>query len=157
MPLQDRAQFIISQAMHQLSSLFTAPWPAQPFTPPRRLSSAASTSGSSLYSSYPTTPHRPHTHPDVFDSGASLPPPLHLAPRHPPFHHRPPMLFKVEEDQRDDEVDSRGLSATRGRAHNKTVTHENDSSSSVKRKDKGKEKLEVAHSNSSSTRPKRKQ
>jgi hypothetical protein len=111
----------------------------------------------------------------VFDSGASLPPssppgssspslsssPTHavsrkasLVPRSRSRGRR--VSFKVEEDQRDDEVDSRGLSATRGRAHNKTVTHENDSSSSVKR-DKGKEKLEVAHSNSSSTRPKRKQ
>ncbi|KAJ7505298.1 hypothetical protein B0H11DRAFT_1977954 [Mycena galericulata] len=79
MPLQDpRAQFIITQAVHQLHALYTTSWPAQPFTPPRRTSTArsASASGSSPYS-YPRTPHHPHTYPYGFDSGASsatLPP-----------------------------------------------------------------------------------
>ncbi|KAJ6477411.1 hypothetical protein C8R47DRAFT_1140424 [Mycena vitilis] len=82
-PLHDpRAQFIIAQAMHQLSTLFTAPWPTQPFTPPRHPSSArpSSVSGSSPYS-YPTTPHRAHTSPYVFDSGASV---RSLPPSSPP-------------------------------------------------------------------------
>ncbi|KAJ7175879.1 hypothetical protein C8R46DRAFT_72906 [Mycena filopes] len=62
MPLPDpRAQFIISQAMHQLSTLFTAPWPVQPATPPRHPSSAPKFSFS---------PHTPR-HPFIFDSSAS--------------------------------------------------------------------------------------
>ncbi|KAF8147329.1 hypothetical protein K438DRAFT_1944198 [Mycena galopus ATCC 62051] len=78
-PLQDpRAQFIISQAMHQLSTLFTTPWSAQPFTPIRHPSSTRSAPGfmPSLHS-YRTVPHHGDTHPYVLDSGASadtLPP-----------------------------------------------------------------------------------
>ncbi|KAJ7366896.1 hypothetical protein DFH08DRAFT_835805 [Mycena albidolilacea] len=78
-PLQDpRAQYIISQAMHQLSTLFTVPWPAQPLTLTRHSSPARSVpaSGRSPYS-YPTTPHHRNTYPYGYDPGASaatLPP-----------------------------------------------------------------------------------
>ncbi|KAJ7771862.1 hypothetical protein B0H16DRAFT_1685717 [Mycena metata] len=119
MPLQDpRAQFIISQAMHQLSTLFTAPWPAQPYTPHRASSSAraASTSAPSPYYPYPTTPHHTHTHPYVFDSGASVGtlPPSSPPDSSPPSSspHRPSLVsrsrsrgrrvsFKLDNDPRD--------------------------------------------------------
>ncbi|KAJ7250847.1 hypothetical protein B0H12DRAFT_1120086 [Mycena haematopus] len=66
-----RAQYIISQAMAQLSTLFTAPWSAQPFTPPRH--SSARTPRPSPY----LHPHHPDAHPYSFNSGPSagtLPP-----------------------------------------------------------------------------------
>ncbi|KAJ7863084.1 hypothetical protein B0H14DRAFT_2739240 [Mycena olivaceomarginata] len=81
--LQDpRAQYIISQAMHQLSTLFTVPWPAQPLTPTGHSSPArlAPASGRSPYS-YPTTPHHRNTYPYGFGPGASA---ATLSPSSPP-------------------------------------------------------------------------
>ncbi|KAJ7784533.1 hypothetical protein B0H16DRAFT_1681915 [Mycena metata] len=69
MPLPDpRAQFIISQAMHQLSTLFTQPWSAQPLTPPRHASSPLAF----RFSPYPHLPFHPHAprHPSVIESDA---------------------------------------------------------------------------------------
>ncbi|KAJ6547216.1 hypothetical protein B0H19DRAFT_1266152 [Mycena capillaripes] len=160
MPLQEHAQFIISQAMLQLSTLLTA---ARPVYPPRNSSSAASTSGTSPYF-HPTTPHRPHTHPYSFGSGASvgtLPPssPPGSSPASSPIRNdsgrRASLVprsrsrgrrvnFKVDDDLRDDQVHS----------HDRHETTEPDESSgpSVKKKDKGKEKVAVTNRSSSTTR-----
>ncbi|KAJ7459881.1 hypothetical protein FB451DRAFT_563883 [Mycena latifolia] len=172
MPLQDlRAQFIISQAMHQLSTLYAAPWSAaQPFTPPRRSSASSGTSPHS----YPTTPHHPHTHPYVFDSGASrgtLPPssppgsspsslassPIHgagrrssLVPRSRSRGRR--VSFWLDEESRVGDIEaqegSSDLPTARGRARHETRTHEvldddraSSSTTKPKQKDKGKEKM----------------
>ncbi|KAF8185035.1 hypothetical protein K438DRAFT_1974239 [Mycena galopus ATCC 62051] len=155
-PLQEHAQFIISQAMHQLSTLFTTPWPAQPFTPPRHSSATASTSQSTPYF-YPTTPHHPHAHPYVFDSGASvgtLPPssPLgssppssspsrsngarraSLVPRSRSRGRR--VSFKLDDNLRDDETDSQHVPAS--------PEHDLDDEIVVERKDKGKGKQAAA-------------
>ncbi|KAJ7109755.1 hypothetical protein C8R43DRAFT_1042902 [Mycena crocata] len=169
-PLQDpRAQFIISQAMqqamHQLSTLFTAPWSAQPFTPPRHPSSSRS-ANSSPYS-YPTTPHRPHSYPYVFNSGASvgtLPPssPIDsspslsssptrgsgagrrasLVPRSRSRGRR--VSFRLDEQGTPEE--SIEHSELRGRRRYETQAHQEfddtgPGPSGTKRKDKGKEKM----------------
>ncbi|KAJ7644155.1 hypothetical protein FB45DRAFT_289887 [Roridomyces roridus] len=70
-PPDPRAQFIISQAVHQLTALYTSGWSAQSLSSPHHRSTSRPPSGSSPYS-YPTTPHHPHTHPYVFDSGMSM-------------------------------------------------------------------------------------
>ncbi|KAJ7761494.1 hypothetical protein DFH07DRAFT_815179 [Mycena maculata] len=168
MPLQDpRAQFIISQAMHQLSTLFTAPWSAQPFTPPRHPSAAHSASGTSPYSYPTTTPHHPHTHPYVFDSGASvgtLPPssPPGSSPTSSPTHghstgRRASLVprsrsrgrrvsFRIDGEVRaaEDEVqgDSPDLTVSRGRRKTHEERQSGSSPSAAKRKDKGKNKME---------------
>ncbi|KAJ7044154.1 hypothetical protein C8F04DRAFT_691078 [Mycena alexandri] len=67
MPLPDPRAFIISQAIHQLSTLFTSPYSAQPLTP--RHPSSSSTFGFSPYSHLPFHPHTP-LHPFVFESNA---------------------------------------------------------------------------------------
>ncbi|KAJ7672735.1 hypothetical protein B0H17DRAFT_1083801 [Mycena rosella] len=171
MPLQDpRAQFIISQAMqqamHQLSTLYAAPWSAQPFTPPRHPPSArsASSSGSSPY--YPTTPHHPHTHPYVFNSGASmgtLPPssPPGSSPASSPVRgagRRASLVprsrsrgrrvsFRLDEELRDNEVDLHGDSSDPLPARHEARTSEeiddtpSSSPSKPKHKDKGKKKM----------------
>ncbi|KAF7359458.1 hypothetical protein MSAN_01288500 [Mycena sanguinolenta] len=166
MPLQEQAQFIISQAMHQLSTLFTAPWPAQPFTPSRHLVAAGSTSH------YPSTPHRPHTHPYVFDSGASV---GTLPPSSPPESSPPPsspshgsgtgrraslvprscsrgrrVSFKLDGD------DLPTLPASPVHAHNERQRDEPDDIV-VERKDKGKGKMaaDSHHSNIPARKPKR--
>ncbi|KAJ6585012.1 hypothetical protein B0H19DRAFT_1249916 [Mycena capillaripes] len=159
-PLHDpRAQFIISQAMHQLSSLFTAPWAAQPFTPPRHSSSARSApaSGSSPYS-YPTTPHHPHIQPYAFDSGASagtLPPssppgssppsssPLHSAGRRASLVPRSRsrgrhVSFKIDRDLRDAEVDAHVDARARQQMEDSEES-DNTGSPSVSRRDEKKQ------------------
>lgn len=168
-PLQDHAQFIISQAMHQLSTLFTAPWPTQPFTPPRHPSSTASASQFTPYS-YPATPRHPHTHPYVFDSGASvgtLPPsspPGSPPPSSSPLRSNGPsrraslvprsrsrgrrVSFKLDgDDLRHDTVDSEDL----------PVFSPHDSRDApVGQKDKGKGKMATDDRTSSPTRKTRK-
>ncbi|KAJ7675797.1 hypothetical protein DFH06DRAFT_1170558 [Mycena polygramma] len=161
-PLHDpRAQFIIAQAMHQLSTLFTAPWPAQPFTPPRHPSSArpSSASGSSSYS-YPTTPHHPHTSPYVFDSGASV---GSLPPSSPPSSSPPPssplrraslvprsrsrgrrVSFKLDGDLMNAEADAQRTVISVTHVHKESV---NSRSPSVK----GKKQMVVASPSDSET------
>ncbi|KAJ7043347.1 hypothetical protein C8F04DRAFT_1390163, partial [Mycena alexandri] len=162
-PLQDpRAQFIISQAMHQLSTLFTATWPAQPYTPPRASSSgrAHSTAAPSPYYPYPTTPRHPHTHPYVFDSGESvgtLPPssPPDSSPPPSSSPHRPSLVsrsrsrgrrvsFELDDGPRDaaDAHEHETNLSARGRARHRQEDEEPDGGSPfVKRKDKGKQKM----------------
>ncbi|CAA7261405.1 unnamed protein product [Cyclocybe aegerita] len=78
-PIPDpRAQFIITQAMQQLSALVGSPWPPPhygdgsiPHTPSRRKGKRASSVA------YTTPPHHPHPYPYVYDpnfSHATLPP-----------------------------------------------------------------------------------
>ncbi|KAJ3513042.1 hypothetical protein NLJ89_g3169 [Agrocybe chaxingu] len=78
-PIPDpRAQFIITQAMQQLSALVGSPWPPPhsgdgsiPHTPSRRKSKRASSIA------YMTPTHHPHPYPYVYDpnfSHATLPP-----------------------------------------------------------------------------------
>ena len=72
-PIPDpRAQFIIAQAMHQLSALAGGPWPAAavPYTPSRRRDQGHQPM-------YITPTHHPHPYPYAYDpefSNATVPP-----------------------------------------------------------------------------------
>ncbi|KAJ6513808.1 hypothetical protein C8R47DRAFT_1207100 [Mycena vitilis] len=171
-PLQDHAQFIISQAMHQLSTLFTTPWPVRPFTPPRHSSSASSASGSSPFP-YPTTPHHQHPYVYPFSSGAStgtLPPsspPVSPPSSSPTRNQRASLVprsrsrgrrvsFKVE-DQRNVDVDTQDTPASGRHSHPKKHEELDDSGPSLMRKDKGKEKILVRNGSNTSLKSKRKQ
>ncbi|KAK7023818.1 hypothetical protein R3P38DRAFT_2463565, partial [Favolaschia claudopus] len=153
MPIQDQAQMIISQAMLQLSTLLTAPWPGQPSTPSGHRHSTAPTPSRSSSFVYPTTPHHPHTHPYVFNSGASvgtLPPssppsssPIRsssagrrasLVPRSRSRGRR--VSFKVD-DLEDDTVESYGQDSSSGHGGA-------EDTSPFIRRDKGKGKM-VTH------------
>ncbi|KAJ7212091.1 hypothetical protein GGX14DRAFT_542619 [Mycena pura] len=167
MPFPDpRAQLLIlQQAMHQLSSLWSAaPWPGQPLTPSHHTAGL----GSSPYS-YPSTPHRRHAHPYVFDSGASLgtlppssppsgsPSSLASSPTHGHVVARRPSLvsrsrsrgrrvsFKLDREENGADEDVLDFPATHGSSRHLTTTeHEPGYSVAVpalKRIDKGKKNV----------------